>query len=143
MVHKCGDLGDLKGQLEAAGGKLVVIDFFAEWCGPCKMIAPKIEEMAAQMSNVVFLKVDVDEAEDAAQEYNVQAMPTFVLIKNKQKVSNAENVNHSHKDFRILEKILSSISRSISDFISNNFEGFELEYTVLSTLSFCLLATNC
>ena len=131
MVHKCGDLGDLKGQLEAAGGKLVVIDFFAEWCGPCKMIAPKIEEMAAQMSNVVFLKVDVDEAEDAAQEYNVQAMPTFVLIKNKQKVSNAENVNHSHKDFRILEKILSSISRSISDFISNNFEGFELEYTVL------------
>ena len=141
MVHKCGDLGDLKGQLEAAGGKLVVIDFFAEWCGPCKMIAPKIEEMAAQMSNVVFLKVDVDEAEDAAQEYNIQAMPTFLLIKNNQKVSCMVIVNY----LRILENIF-SVTRSISDFISNEFQGFEvihmfeLEYTVLSTLIFWLHA---
>ena len=86
MVHQCSDLNDLNAQLEAAGGKLVVIDFFATWCGPCKMIAPKIVEMDAEMNNVVFLKVDVDEAEDAAQEYNIQAMPTFLFIKNKQKV---------------------------------------------------------
>ena len=86
MAHQCSDLNDLNAQLEAAGGKLVVIDFFATWCGPCKMIAPKIVEMDAEMNNVVFLKVDVDEAEDAAQEYNIQAMPTFLFIKNKQKV---------------------------------------------------------
>ena len=50
------------------------------------MISPKIEAMAGEMSNVVFLKVDVDEAEDVAQEYNISAMPTFVFLKNGQKV---------------------------------------------------------
>merc|ERR1712223_1496403 len=79
MVHQVADMGDLQSQLAAAGGKLVVIDFFATWCGPCKMIAPKIEQMAGEMVNVVFLKVDVDEAEDVAQEYNISAMPTFVF----------------------------------------------------------------
>ena len=67
-------------------GKLIVIDFFATWCGPCKMIAPKLEQMDKDMDNVVFLKVDVDEAEDVAQEYNISAMPTFVFLKNGQKV---------------------------------------------------------
>ena len=50
------------------------------------MISPKIEAMAGEMSNVVFLKVDVDEAEDVAQEYNISAMPTFIFLKNGQKV---------------------------------------------------------
>ena len=86
MVHQCKDLADLNGQLESAGDKLVVIDFFAVWCGPCKMIAPKIEEMSAAMKNVVFLKVDVDEAEDVAAEYEISAMPTFVFMKKKAKV---------------------------------------------------------
>ena len=86
MVHQIKDMGDLQSQLTAAGGKLVVIDFFATWCGPCKMIAPKIEQMAGSMANVVFLKVDVDEAEDVAQEYNISAMPTFIFLKNGAKV---------------------------------------------------------
>ena len=63
-----------------------MIDFFATWCGPCKMIAPQIEEMSKSLENVVFLKVDVDEAEDAAQEFNVSAMPTFIFMKNNAKV---------------------------------------------------------
>ena len=65
----------------------MVIDFYATWCGPCKMIAPQIEEMSNTMDNIVFLKVDVDEAEDVAQEYNITAMPTFLFIKNGSKVS--------------------------------------------------------
>lgn len=87
MVHAVADMSDLKSQLESAGGKLVVIDFFATWCGPCKMIAPQIEEMDKTMDDVVFLKVDVDEAEDVAQEYNITAMPTFIFIKSSKKVS--------------------------------------------------------
>ena len=58
-------------QLTNAGGKLVVIDFFATWCGPCKMIAPHLEEMDKTMDDVVFLKVDVDECEDISEEYKV------------------------------------------------------------------------
>ena len=86
MVHQIKDMGDLQSQLTAAGGKLVVIEFFLPWDGPCKMISPKFEAMAGEMSNVVFLKVDVDEAEDVAQEYNISAMPTFIFLKNGQKV---------------------------------------------------------
>ncbi len=86
MVKQVASLEDLKTELADAGEKLVVIDFYATWCGPCKLIAPKVEEMAGEMSNVVFLKVDVDENEEAAQEYNVSAMPTFIFIKNSEKV---------------------------------------------------------
>ena len=87
MVYKCGSMSDLETQLKEAGDKLVVIDFFATWCGPCKMISPVLEEMEAQMSNVKFLKVDVDEAEDVAVHYQISAMPTFIFIKNGQKVN--------------------------------------------------------
>ena len=55
-------------------------------CGPCKVIAPQIESMSGEMADVVFLKVDVDENEDAAQEYNISAMPTFIFVKKEAKV---------------------------------------------------------
>ena len=57
MVYSVKDLADFNAQLEAAGGKLVVVDFFATWCGPCKMIAPHLEEMSKTDDSVVFLKV--------------------------------------------------------------------------------------
>ncbi|KAL6257209.1 hypothetical protein P5V15_012136 [Pogonomyrmex californicus] len=72
---------DLKNKLKEADSKLVVIDFFAVWCGPCKMIGPMIEELAKDMQDIVFLKVDVDECEDVAAEYEISSMPTFVFIK--------------------------------------------------------------
>lgn len=76
---------DLTAQLEAAGSRLVVVDFYATWCGPCKVISPIMEKMAAEMKDeVVFLKVDVDETDDIAAEYKIEAMPTFIFIKNKE-----------------------------------------------------------
>ena len=63
----------------------MVIDFYATWCGPCKAIAPVIERMSQEMKDqVVFLKVDVDETDDIAGDYKIEAMPTFVFIKNKE-----------------------------------------------------------
>ncbi|PHU02697.1 Thioredoxin H2 [Capsicum chinense] len=61
--------------------KLVIIDFTATWCGPCKYMDPVIIDFAAKYTDVEFVKIDVDELVDVAQEYEVQAMPTFVLIK--------------------------------------------------------------
>merc|ERR1712168_1481289 len=84
---------DFATQLAAAGGKLVVVDFHATWCGPCKMIAPHLEEMDKTMDDVVFLKVDVDEWEDIAMEYQINAMPTFIFIKNKSKVADLTGAN--------------------------------------------------
>ncbi|XP_055598696.1 thioredoxin-2-like [Uranotaenia lowii] len=84
MVNPVKDAVDFDSQLEAAGDKVVVVDFFATWCGPCKVIAPKLEELKNKYADkIVVLKVDVDECEDIAVKYNVTSMPTFVFIKNK------------------------------------------------------------
>ncbi|KAL7571038.1 hypothetical protein ACA910_003755 [Epithemia clementina (nom. ined.)] len=82
-VEEPESLADVKALLLKAGSeqKLVVIDFTATWCGPCKMIAPLFKEMSEAFDDVVFVKVDVDENPDTAAEYNVSAMPTFVFIK--------------------------------------------------------------
>ena len=69
-------------ELKEAGEKLVVVDFHATWCGPCKKMAPAIEKLAAVLKGrCVFLKVDVDENEQTAQGCGVQAMPTFVFFR--------------------------------------------------------------
>jgi len=88
------DLDDLKTRMLEAGDKLVVIDFMATWCGPCKMIGPKLDEMATEMADhIIVLKVDVDECEDIATEYNINSMPTFVFVKNNKKVEEFSGAN--------------------------------------------------
>lgn len=64
-----------------ASNQLVVIDFSAVWCGPCKAIAPFFSSLSDSIDNVVFLKVDVDDNPDTAAKYSVSAMPTFLFIK--------------------------------------------------------------
>lgn len=61
--------------------KLLVVDFHAVWCGPCKFIAPVIEQMAAKYADVAFVKIDVDKQPALAKRYSVSAMPTFLLLK--------------------------------------------------------------
>ncbi|KAJ8917391.1 hypothetical protein NQ315_002415, partial [Exocentrus adspersus] len=85
---------DLDSKLGDAGDQLVVIDFFATWCGPCKMISPKLEELSKEYTNILILKVDVDECEDIAMEYNISSMPTFVFIKNKAVVTTFSGANY-------------------------------------------------
>nr|CAH0112858.1 unnamed protein product [Daphnia galeata] len=86
---------DFNEQLKNAGGKLVLVDFYATWCGPCKMIAPKIEAMSKEFTDVVFLKVDVDECEDVASDYNISCMPTFLYLKNGTKVAEFSGANEA------------------------------------------------
>ena len=67
--------------------KTVVIDFYADWCGPCKMLAPVLEEIAKENTNTKFVKINVDDAQDLAMEYNVMSIPTLVVIKNGKEVN--------------------------------------------------------
>ena len=63
----------------------VLVDFFATWCGPCKMLSPVLEELSEE-SDVLIVKVDVDEAGPLAAQYGIQAVPTLMLFKNGQRV---------------------------------------------------------
>ncbi|KIW11963.1 thioredoxin [Exophiala spinifera] len=81
---------------EAGAGQLVVVDCFATWCGPCKVIAPevvKFSESPEFKDKVAFYKIDVDEVPDVAQELGVRAMPTFMLFKNGEKVGEVVGAN--------------------------------------------------
>lgn len=62
-------------------GKFVLIDFWATWCGPCRMLAPVIEELAGEHPEVQFAKLDVDQVPDVAMRFGVSAIPTVVLFK--------------------------------------------------------------
>ena len=62
--------------------KPVLIDFFATWCGPCKILSPIVEEAAKEKENVKFVKIDIDKTEDIAMQYQVMSIPTLVLIQN-------------------------------------------------------------
>lgn len=66
-----------------ASGKPVVIDFWAEWCGPCRMIAPIIDELAAEYGEkVVIGKCDVEENDEITAKYGVRNIPTIIFLKN-------------------------------------------------------------
>lgn len=62
--------------------KTVLIDFWAEWCGPCRMLAPTIDEIAKERDDIKVCKVNVDEAPELAQMFSVMSIPTLVVMKN-------------------------------------------------------------
>ncbi|GMH15332.1 hypothetical protein Nepgr_017173 [Nepenthes gracilis] len=66
--------------------KMIVIDFTATWCRPCRYMDPSVDEFAAKYSDVEFIKIDVDELMNVAGEFGIHAMPTFLLIKNGKEI---------------------------------------------------------
>ena len=81
--------------LNENSNRYLVIDFFAQWCKPCKVIAPEFVRMAGEYSNLSFLKVDVDKCDTVADEYNIGSLPTFLFLdrENKQVVHRIEGTD--------------------------------------------------
>ena len=66
----------------SASDKPLLVDFWATWCGPCRMIAPMVEQIAAERSDIIVGKIDVDQELELAQQFGIASIPTLVLMKN-------------------------------------------------------------
>jgi thioredoxin 1 len=91
--------------LKESGQKPVVVDFYATWCGPCKMIAPFFESLDKNYNSAItFIKIDVDEVGDVAEKYNVTSLPTFMVFWNSQPTKIVSGANT-----KVLERLIESL----------------------------------
>lgn len=67
----------------------VFVDFYADWCGPCKMLGPVVEEVSHEYEDVKFIKVNVDQLPDVAGRYGIMSIPTMLVFRNGEKVESA------------------------------------------------------
>ncbi len=71
------------------GGKPVLLDFYADWCGPCRMVLPIVEELAGERDDIVVAKINVDDEPELAERFGVFSIPTLVVMKNGQEINRA------------------------------------------------------
>lgn len=104
-VHHVEDVEDFDNQLKNAGNKVVLVDFFAVWCPPCKRIAPYLDSFAEKYADkLVILKVDVEDLRElSGARFAIGSMPTFIFFKNGESVERFSGAN--------AEKIESTIQR--------------------------------
>lgn len=83
----------------------VLVDFFATWCGPCKMMAPVVEKIEEEMAGKVNVyQIDTDECPDIAMHYNIMSIPTFIVFKNGEPVETAVGMRDKKELLELLNK---------------------------------------
>ncbi|XP_044284063.1 thioredoxin-like [Varanus komodoensis] len=103
MLQNIHDQKEFKEFLKSAGPHLVVADFSAKWCGPCKMIRPFVHGLAVRYENVLFCNVDVDLAGDVADLCHIVSMPTFQFFMRGEKIFEITGANAKKLEEKIKE----------------------------------------
>ena len=85
--------------------KPVLVDFYADWCGPCKMTAPVLDKLSEAQDAVEIVKINVDENPEIAQKYDVMSIPMFAFIKNGELVESTVGAQSKSKLQSIIEKV--------------------------------------
>ncbi len=94
-----------KGNFDIAkqSDKTVLLDFYADWCGPCRMVAPFIEEIANENPQIIVGKINVDEQPELAAEFEVASIPTLVVMKNGKVVNQSAGARPKQQILALLE----------------------------------------
>nr|XP_033811845.1 thioredoxin-like [Geotrypetes seraphini] len=106
MVKEIQSKDEFDQILKDQSEKLIIVDFTAAWCGPCKLIAPYFDHLCEKYPDILFLKVDVDEVDDLASSCGIRAMPTFVFYKKGKKVAEVKGADKEQLKTKI-EKLKS------------------------------------
>lgn len=83
--------------------KTVLVDFYANWCGPCKMLSPIVDEVAEEVVDVKVCKIDIDESRDLALKYDIMSIPTLLVFKNGNVVNNSLGFIKKEKIFDLIK----------------------------------------
>lgn len=83
---------------------VTLVDFYATWCGPCKMLAPQLEQLAEKRQDINVIKIDVDQHEELAAEFNIRVVPTLILFKDGANI----NVSSGFKTAAALENLVNT-----------------------------------
>ena len=83
--------------------KTVLVDFYADWCGPCKMLSPIIDEVAEEIENVKVCKINIDESRDLAGNYDIMSIPTLLVFKNGKVVNSSLGLINKEKVLNLIK----------------------------------------
>ncbi|KAM9426357.1 thioredoxin-like [Pholidichthys leucotaenia] len=103
MVRKVTTLMEFNEVVQQAGNKLVVVDFTATWCPPCQRIAPKFEKLSQENTDVIFIKVDVNEGVEVSQHFKIRSVPTFYFYKNGNLVHEFKGADEKQLQLKVAE----------------------------------------
>ncbi len=86
-----------------AGEKPVLLDFYADWCGPCQMVAPIVHEIAEENNNIVVGKINVDDSPELAMKFGVMSIPTLIVMKNGEPTAQAVGLRSKEQILQMTE----------------------------------------
>ena len=86
--------------------KILVVDFFAVWCGPCQMLGPVLEDLAKEMENIEVLKIDIDEEQELAIEMGIEVVPTVMIFKNGEKKNVLQGLRSKSEFIEEINKLM-------------------------------------